>query len=321
MEKRILADGRAILYRGDSLELLAAGLLKCDAIVSDPPYGIGFVHGGGGLGGTVPSAITNQNIDPIIGDNKPFDPSPWISAAPKTAVKHGIYGGELRIILWGADNYRRSLPDGGTLLAWDKHIGQGPDDSFADCEWAWCGKKVKREVFRWLWKGIVCQRHADDYSPTKGGKGHGAVRFARVHVSQKPVALMRWCIEKLKPPPGGIISDPYMGSGATAIAALSLGYRFVGVEIDSGHFDTACTRIDAWWAEVWGGGMTIRAYFFYGQIRTPGLDVVESCGTFTTPLPPGEPEFFLALTRAIAAMQLWKPDPAHVIVKTLTPLN
>lgn len=47
-EKRILADGRATLYRGDSLELLRAGVFgKLGAIVSDPPYGIGFQHSGG----------------------------------------------------------------------------------------------------------------------------------------------------------------------------------------------------------------------------------------------------------------------------------
>ena len=78
-----------------------------------------------------------------------------------------------------------------------------------------------------------------------GGGGNGAARFARVHVSQKPVALMRWCIEKLKPPPGGVILDPFMGSGSTALAALSLGYGFIGCEIDQGHFETACARIEA----------------------------------------------------------------------------
>ena len=60
---------------------------------------------------------------------------------------------------------------------------------------------------------------------------------------------MRWCIQKLKPPPGGVILDPYAGSGSTGIAALSLGYRFTGVEIDPGHFDTMRQRIEAWWAE------------------------------------------------------------------------
>ena len=39
-EKRNI--GKATLYRGDALELLVAGLLQCDAIVADPPYGLVF---------------------------------------------------------------------------------------------------------------------------------------------------------------------------------------------------------------------------------------------------------------------------------------
>ena len=248
-EKKTLAGGRAVIYRGDCLELLAAGLLKCDAIVSDPPYGIGFQHSGRGLGLRLGGGVV-RNIDKIHGDDQPFDPAPWLAAAPRSAAKNGgLQASEPRIILFGADNFMQRLPEGGTLLAWDKHVGTGPDNSFADCEWAWCGRKTKREVFRWLWKGVVAQKSADDCSPTKGGKGHGAARFARVHVSQKPVALMRWCIEKLKVPQDGVILDPYMGSGSTAIAALGLGYRFVGVELEQKHFDVACARIEAWWAE------------------------------------------------------------------------
>lgn len=246
-EKVALADGRAVLYRGDSLELLAAGLLTpCAAIVSDPPYGIGFQHGGGGVGGNVDSRNHPSCTDQIIGDGSLFDPAPWLVSAPST---HRTAPAGKRIVLWGANHYMQDLPRGGTLLAWDKHVGRGADDSFADCEWAWCGIKVKREVFRHLWKGIIAQKSAEDCSPTKGGKGHGAARFARVHVSQKPVALMRWCIQKVKPQIDGIILDPHMGSGTTGIAALSLGYRFTGVEIDPGHFATACARIEAWWAE------------------------------------------------------------------------
>jgi len=65
----------------------------------------------------------------------------------------------------------------------------------------------------------------------------------RGHVSQKPVALMRWCIETLRCPPGGVVLDPYMGSGSTGVAAITLGMRFIGIEIDREHFDTACERI------------------------------------------------------------------------------
>ena len=248
-EKRILADGLATLYRGDSLELLRAGVFgKIGAIVSDPPYGIGFQHGGGGTSGNVSSAGIH-NLKPIHGDDAPFDPQPWIDAAPRNERKTETYGGLPLIVLFGADNYMQRLPTGGTLLAWDKHIGRGADDSFADCEWAWCGRKTKREVFRWLWKGVVSQKTELDHPPqeVKGGNGFGAARFARVHVSQKPVELMRWCIDKVRPLAGLPILDPYMGSGSTAIAALSLGHSFVGCEIDPDHFEVACKRVEAYW--------------------------------------------------------------------------
>ena len=55
---------------------------------------------------------------------------------------------------------------------------------------------------------------------------------------------MRWCIDKVRPLTGLPVLDPYMGSASTAIAALSLGHSFIGCEIDSGHFDIACKRIE-----------------------------------------------------------------------------
>ncbi|MFW9594132.1 MAG: hypothetical protein ACMV1D_01370, partial [Macromonas sp.] len=67
-EKRILADGLATLYRGDSLELLRAGVFgKLGAIVSDPPYGIGFQHGGGSGFEKMGKSVSG-NTDKIYGD-------------------------------------------------------------------------------------------------------------------------------------------------------------------------------------------------------------------------------------------------------------
>ena len=253
-EKRTIADGRATLYRGDCLELLRAGVFgKLGAIVSDPPYGIAFKHGGGGNGGSCQTTKTLANTGLIFGDSAPFDPSPWIESAPLSLGERGL-GKYPLVVLFGADHYMQRLPTCGTMLAWDKHLGRAADDSFADCEWAWCGRKTKREVFRWLWKGVVAQKHELDMPPAaiKGGNGHGAARFARVHVSQKPVELMRWCIEKVRPLPGLPVLDPYMGSGSTGIAALSMGHSFIGCEIDPGHFEVACQRIEAAWAQMKG---------------------------------------------------------------------
>lgn len=61
------------------------------------------------------------------------------------------------------------------------------------------------------------------------------------HPTEKPVQLMRAIIEWTS----GIVLDPFMGSGSTGVAAVSIGRPFVGVELDPKHFDTACRRISA----------------------------------------------------------------------------
>ena len=68
-------------------------------------------------------------------------------------------------------------------------------------------------------------------------------RGERCHPTQKPVALMVWCIEKL---PGdlAIICDPFMGSGTTGVAAVQMGRQFIGIEREPKYFDIACKRIE-----------------------------------------------------------------------------
>jgi DNA modification methylase len=84
------------------------------------------------------------------------------------------------------------------------------------------------ERFSLLWKGIIQEEKIN------GGK--------RWHPTQKPIGLMRWCIEQL-PRPGTIILDPFMGSGTTGAAAVRLGRKFIGIEIEPKYFDIAKKRI------------------------------------------------------------------------------
>jgi site-specific DNA-methyltransferase (adenine-specific)/modification methylase len=217
--------GKAELWLGDCREVLP--MLPTDGlIVSDPPYGIGYQHGGGGQNAAC--TFTGHRLKPIphdtraiFGDDQPFDPAIWIKWPS--------------VLLWGADHFRARLPESGTMLAWDKSVGIGPADSFTDAEFAWTSKNVKRNVFRHLWKGVD-RWWAEEDSDKPG-------TFDRKHTAQKPLPLMRWCIEMLKPRPGSVIIDPYMGSGSTGVAAISLGFGFVGCEIDPDHFEVACDRL------------------------------------------------------------------------------
>jgi site-specific DNA-methyltransferase (adenine-specific) len=152
-----------------------------------------------------------RNLGPIIGDDAPFDPALWLAFD--------------QVILWGANHYAARLPHG-RWLAWDKLAGMAEFDSFSDVEFAWMKGRGKDRVFSHLWKGI-CQ------ASEKGGK-------ARWHPTQKPIALMRWCLAMTT----GRVIDPFMGSGTTGVAAVDMELPFVGIEIDPDYFDVACRRIE-----------------------------------------------------------------------------
>jgi site-specific DNA-methyltransferase (adenine-specific) len=79
------------------------------------------------------------------------------------------------------------------------------------------------------------------------GGGHHAVWTCpvernNVHPTQKPLKLVREWL-RLFTDPGDVVLDPFMGSGTTGVACLQTGRRFVGVELDKGHYETARRRL------------------------------------------------------------------------------
>lgn len=71
------------------------------------------------------------------------------------------------------------------------------------------------------------------------------VSFAKnTHVTVKPVDLMRYLV-KLVVPPGGIVLDPFMGSGTTGVAAMLEDKQFIGIDMTPEYIDIAAGRIAA----------------------------------------------------------------------------
>lgn len=241
---RVEQIGNATLYLGDCRSILPA-LQRPAAIISDPPYGQGQntnVVGKGGMrtygklgprgGGRVmkarvagcalhSSGLTTVWPDAIAGDDEAFDPAPWLQAAD-------------RVLLWGAHKFHARLPDG-SWLVWDK-VPTGKVRDQGDGEAAWINDNPTRplRIYRLLWDG-VCVGPAARHEVTAGQ--------SRVHPTQKPVALMRWCIQQARVPAGGVILDPYAGSGSTGVAALEMGYSFIGCEVEPLYFETMCRRV------------------------------------------------------------------------------
>ena len=195
------------LYCADCLEVLptlAAG--SVDAVVTDPPYGIAHPTNYAERKRAALAPCTDYL--PVVGDDKPFDPSPWL---------------DWPCCLWGANYYADKLPPMSGWLVWDK---LRPDDlDQSTCELAWTNfiKGVRR--FKYLWNG--CMRDGDE---------------ALYHPTQKPVALIRWVLG-FKWTPAGTVLDPFMGSGTTGVACVQTGRKFIGIEIDPGYFEIAKKRI------------------------------------------------------------------------------
>lgn len=224
--------GNATLYLGDCREVMP-GLRGIDAIVSDPPYGIGYQHSGAWTPGAMLNGLEmmgETKTEAITGDDEPFDPSHILSLFLAKGVSHTANAPA--IVLWGADHYKEKLPPGGRFLVWDKSLGMGAADLFVDAEFAWSNRRNARNVFRLLWKGAM-----------KGGT-EGARFAGKEHPTQKPIALMFWCLEYARIGIGKTVLDPYMGTGSTGVACMDSGRRFVGIEIEERYFAIACRRIE-----------------------------------------------------------------------------
>ena len=204
--KETIAEG-VTLYCGDCRDILPT-LGGFDAVVSDPPYGMkwdGKVTVGKNGHGVKGAKAKHYGVE-IHGDAEPFDASPWL------AYKN--------VLLWGFNHFPEQLTKGRALV-WIKRSDEAFGSFLSDAELAWCSAG----------HGVYCFRDQSLMGETKD----------RAHPTQKPVPLMKWCIEQF--PKAETIFDPYMGSGSTGVAAVQLGRKFIGIEIDEGYCAIAKRRI------------------------------------------------------------------------------
>ena len=213
-------SGGITIYHADCAEVLPSiDPADVSLVLTDPPYGSIVTDRQRRQGTTTPGDLTDKwgpgrtvHAD-VYGDDKPFDPTPLLRYR--------------RLILWGGNCFASRLPDHPGWIAWDKVTRNGFDEHrMAEVEYAWTNFVTRPQVFRHMWAGAF----------------RDSERGTKYHPTQKPVALMKWILDRWTEP-GDLILDPYMGSGPVARACADLGRRYIGIEIVEDYCKVAVDRL------------------------------------------------------------------------------
>jgi len=200
---RVEQIGDCTLYNGDCIEVMP-GLGKVDAVVTDPPYGIGRDGQKMTTGGN--------------GGRKAYEFKGWDAERPPAEVFSHLIAASRWQVIWGGNYFADLLPPAAGWLVWDK--GQRINQS--DGELAYSNQGGALRIFE---KNRVALL-------TEGAE----------HPTQKPVSVMLRSVKHVRG--AQTILDPFMGSGTTGVACAKLGRKFIGIEIDPDYFDIACKRIE-----------------------------------------------------------------------------
>lgn len=216
MEKVEIGD--AELWHGDCLARL--GRLRGYAIVTDPPYALNYTPDTGGK----------------ISNDKTRDFRRLLLKLPKACAHTGattlamftrwdIWGEVQRAFdyLWPACN----------CIVWNKN-----DTGRGNCNHVGNSHEL-----------VYISAPAQHLMRVEGRRPINIIEARKVptndmrHTTEKPVYVMEWLVQAMCPE-GGVVIDPFMGSGTTGIACINMGRRFIGIEIEPRYFEIACRRIE-----------------------------------------------------------------------------
>lgn len=189
---------------------------QIDMVFADPPYGI--AHSGKGI---TANGVKGNDFGEIVGDRD--------TEVAKASFKlsQQLFPKAVSIF-WGANYYPSVLTDGHGWIVWDK---EREGDTFSGAELAFVNQGVRVDVFRHMWHGMV------------KASEHGQ---KRVHPTQKPIALAKWCFEKYGNPK--IVLDLFSGSGVALLACEQIGSQCLAVEISPTYAAVTMQR----WADATG---------------------------------------------------------------------
>jgi len=205
------------LIHGDCMKYLEKCIEnKFDLAVVDPPYGINIASKRIGRSVKIGKEITKYKF-------KDWD----IEKPDKTYFKE-INKKSKNQIIFGGNYFCNNLVESRGWFVWDKKIGDN-DFSMAELAFTSFNKPIK----------IVS---IATYKNTISNNKRLAKIAARIHPTQKPIALYEWIYKNYSKPTDKII-DTHLGSGSNAIAAHRAGLEFVGIEKDDDYFEATLKRV------------------------------------------------------------------------------
>lgn len=197
-------SGIVTLYNADWREV--SSVIQADALLTDPPYGLNEAAGKN-------KSRTNLAVAKDYGNDD------WDNEPPSSSDIMWLRGLAEHQIIWGGNYFE--LPPSRCWLVWDK-INSG---DFADCELAWTNLDKAVRLYKQMWNGML--REGND---------------VRVHPTQKPLGLGKFCITQLPRDIKSIV-DPYAGSGTFLVAAKAMGIRAIGCEREKKYCDEIVIRL------------------------------------------------------------------------------
>lgn len=208
-------NGQIVLHNADCMDIMREiGDKEIDLVLTDPPYGGGCNAGVGGVFKKYEKKINRTGGTWQLKYKSKI--KNW-DIAPEFEIFQQIFRISKEQIIWGGNYFE--LPATRCFLIWKK-LTISENFSMAMAEYAWTSFNKNAKIF--------------EFAPQDS---------TRFHPTQKPVALINWCLNNYSKE-NDLIFDGFFGSGTTAISCIRTKRRFIGCELDKEYFEKACERIE-----------------------------------------------------------------------------
>jgi site-specific DNA-methyltransferase (adenine-specific) len=222
MRIETIAEG-VTLYLGDCLQVMRSfpPCFRVDAVITDPPYGVDL------------TAKQNKWVKNEGAGYASIEDTPdFVRSVVVPAISASIEIARNALVTPGTRNtfsYPTPVAIGGVFNPNGAGSGKWGFECLAPILYygkdPYLAAGKGRRPNSW-------EQPATDFSEKNG------------HPCPKPMGMMRWLVARGSLP-GETVLDPFMGSGTTGVAAIRLGRKFIGIEIEPKYFDIACKRIQA----------------------------------------------------------------------------